>query len=229
MTPRTSATAAFSLAILLATGAARAAEPVRDPIREKVRAWRAAHEREIVGELSDLLALPNVATRVADIERNADRLTEMLQRRGFEVRRLSAGPGTPPALLGDLRVPGAKRTIVFYAHYDGQPVGQKGWLSDPFKPVTAHEVLAALSQLKRRGVWPLLQDMEHNEPELAYHLLEELSLVHKTLLDSAAPPKVVRRLQHQVQSLILVCVVALRPSAAGDGAGRPAQDDACDG
>jgi len=24
---------------------------------------------------------------------------------------------------------------MFYAHYDGQPVGQKGWLSDPFKPV----------------------------------------------------------------------------------------------
>ena len=48
---------------------------------------------------------------------------------------LAAAPGTPPALLGDLRVPGAKRTVVFYAHYDGQPVGQKGWLSDPFKPV----------------------------------------------------------------------------------------------
>ncbi len=122
------------VAILLATGAARAAEP-GDPLREKVQAWRAAHEREIVGELSTLLALPNVATRVADVERNADLLTEMLSRRGFAVRRLSAGPGTPPALLADLRVPGAKRTIMFYAHYDGQPVGQKGWVSDPFKPV----------------------------------------------------------------------------------------------
>ena len=97
----------------------------------------------------------------------------------------------------------------------------------PPRSVTAHEVLAALSQVKRRGVWPLLQDLEHGEPELTHHLLEELSLVHKTLLDSAAPPKVVRRLQHQVQSLILVCVVALRPTAAGDGAGRPAPDDAC--
>jgi acetylornithine deacetylase/succinyl-diaminopimelate desuccinylase-like protein len=132
MTRRTSA--AVFLAILLAAGAAQAAEPAAG-VRDKVRAWRAAHEKEIVGELSDLLTLPNVATRVPDIERNADRLTEMLQRRGFEVRRLSAGPGTPPALLADLRVPGAKRTVVFYAHYDGQPVGQKGWLSDPFKPV----------------------------------------------------------------------------------------------
>jgi len=100
-----------------------------------VRTYRAAHEKQIVGELTDLLALPNVATHVADIERNADRLTSMLERRGFQVRRLSAGEGTPPALYASLSVPGATRTVMFYAHYDGQPVGQKGWLSDPFKPV----------------------------------------------------------------------------------------------
>ncbi len=104
-------------------------------MRDKVRAYRAAHEKEIVGELTQLLALPNVATRVPDVEKNADFLTTLLERRGFAVQRLSAGPGTPPALYGDLRVPGAKRTLMFYAHYDGQPVGQKGWLSDPFKPV----------------------------------------------------------------------------------------------
>jgi acetylornithine deacetylase/succinyl-diaminopimelate desuccinylase-like protein len=106
-----------------------------DELRDQVRVYRAAHEREIVRELADLLSLPNVATKVADVERNADRLTEMLRGRGFEVRRLSAGEGTPPALYGELRVPGAKRTVMFYAHYDGQPVDQKGWLSEPFKPV----------------------------------------------------------------------------------------------
>ncbi len=114
----------------IATGGA--AEP---GLRDQVRAWRAAHEKEIVRELADLLALPNVATNVADIERNADRLTEMLRRRSFEVRRLSAGEGTPPALYGELRVPGAKRTVMFYAHFDGQPVDQKGWVSDPWKPL----------------------------------------------------------------------------------------------
>jgi acetylornithine deacetylase/succinyl-diaminopimelate desuccinylase-like protein len=106
-----------------------------DELRDQVRAYRVAHEKQIVRELADLLSLPNVATKVADVERNADRLTEMLRGRGFEVRRLSAGEGTPPALYGELRVPGAKRTVMFYAHYDGQPVDQKGWLSDPFKPV----------------------------------------------------------------------------------------------
>jgi acetylornithine deacetylase/succinyl-diaminopimelate desuccinylase-like protein len=104
-------------------------------VRDGVRSYRKAHEREILTELTGLLALPNVATRVADIERNADHLTAMLERRGFQVRRLSAGEGTPPSLYGELTVPGAQRTLMFYAHYDGQPVDQKGWLSDPFKPV----------------------------------------------------------------------------------------------
>jgi acetylornithine deacetylase/succinyl-diaminopimelate desuccinylase-like protein len=130
MTRRRSILFSAVLAILWIAPAAPAAD-----LHSQVRSWRSAHEKEIVGELMDLLALPNVATHVADVERNADRLTEMLKRRGFAVSRLSAGPGTPPALLGDLRVPGAKRTVVFYAHYDGQPVGQKGWLSDPFKPL----------------------------------------------------------------------------------------------
>ena len=118
--------------LLLIATAAGAAEPA---VRDRVRTYRQAHEKEIVGELSDLLALPNVATNVADVERNADHLTAMLQRRGFKVRRLSAGPGTPPSVYGELTVPGAKRTLMLYAHYDGQPVGQKGWVSDPFKPV----------------------------------------------------------------------------------------------
>jgi acetylornithine deacetylase/succinyl-diaminopimelate desuccinylase-like protein len=126
---------AAALAATAPMARADAAPAASPAVRDQVRAYRAAHEKQIVGELIDLLSLPNVATRVADIERNADRLTGMLQRRGFEVRRLSAGEGTPPALYGELDVPGARRTVMFYAHYDGQPVAQKGWVSDPFKPV----------------------------------------------------------------------------------------------
>lgn len=118
------------LAIAAGAAAADAAE-----LRDQVRAYRVAHEKEIVRELSDLLALPNVATKLADVERNAGHLTGMLEKRGFKVQKLSAGEGTPPALYGELPVPGAKRTLMFYAHFDGQPVDQKGWVSDPWKPV----------------------------------------------------------------------------------------------
>ena len=104
-------------------------------LREKVRAYRAAHEKEIVGELAGLLSLPNVATNPADIQKNAEHLVGMLGKRGFATKILSAGEGTPPAVYGELKTPGAKRTVVFYAHFDGQPVDQQGWLSDPWKPV----------------------------------------------------------------------------------------------
>lgn len=113
----------------------RAAALEAPQLRERVRAYRTAHEREIVGELSDLVALRNVASNRADIERNADRLIAMLRRRGIEARRLAAGDA-PPAIYGELRSPGATRTVVFYAHYDGQPAEAADWGGeDPWKPV----------------------------------------------------------------------------------------------
>jgi len=104
-------------------------------VRDRVRAYRAAHEREIVGELSALLAIPNVANNLPDIRRNADHLLAMLRRRGFTARLLEGGEGSRLAVYGELLTPGATRTVVFYAHYDGQPVDPSKWASDPWKPV----------------------------------------------------------------------------------------------
>src|SRR3712207_8394029 len=127
MTGRSVAVGVF-VSLALAAGA-RAAEP---DVRTQVRAYRTAHEKEIVRELSDLVALPNVANKVADIDRNTERLTEMLRRRGFEVQRLSAGDGKPPSLSGELRVPNARRAVVVYAHLHRQAGDQKGWPPDPW-------------------------------------------------------------------------------------------------
>jgi acetylornithine deacetylase/succinyl-diaminopimelate desuccinylase-like protein len=114
----------------LAGGSAAAAT-----LRDQVHTYRAAHEKEILGEFTALLAMPNVATNVADIETNAVFIQHALSARGFATRLLSAAPGTPPAVFGELRTPGARRTVIFYAHYDGQPVAQREWRSSPFKPV----------------------------------------------------------------------------------------------
>ncbi|MDP9121804.1 MAG: M20/M25/M40 family metallo-hydrolase, partial [Acidobacteriota bacterium] len=129
---------------LLCPAPAGAGSPATGPpLHDTVRAYRRAHEREIVQELSTLLAIPNVASNLTDIERNARHLTGMLRQRGFETRLLSAGPGSRPAVYGELRTPGARRTLVFYVHYDGQPVDPKAWASDPFKPVLRTGLLAA--------------------------------------------------------------------------------------
>lgn len=103
--------------------------------RAQVRAYREAHEKQILEEFSRLLAMPNVATRVADVEANAQFIVRELTRRGFATRLLVAAPGTPPAVYGELTAAGARRTLIFYAHYDGQPVSQPEWRSSPWEPV----------------------------------------------------------------------------------------------
>ena len=94
----------------------------------------AAHEQAIIAELREMLALPNVATNDADIRANAALLARMLEKRGVEARVLET-EGAPASVYGELATPGATRTLLFYAHFDGQPIGpEAAWLSPPFEP-----------------------------------------------------------------------------------------------
>ena len=131
----TACSLALAAAACTMPAAAAAVEP-QDPktLVERVRAYRAGRELDIVRELAALMALPNVADEPADVQRNAEHLRAMLQRRGIAVRLLEA-PGSPPAVYGELPAPGATRTVVFYAHYDGQPADTAEWTSDPWTPV----------------------------------------------------------------------------------------------
>lgn len=120
------------VAAVFASVAASAAHA--DAIADRVRLWRQAHEKEIVLDFMNFLALPDVATNVSDVEKNAAYLESLLKERGFATKILAAAPGTPPSVFAEMTVPGAVRTVLFYAHYDGQPVNQKGWIADPFRP-----------------------------------------------------------------------------------------------
>ncbi len=117
-----------------ATAALAASSVPATSSRDAVRTWREAHEKAIVANFVTLLSMPNVATQVADVEKNAAYIEAELKTRGFKTRLLSAEPGTPPSVFGEMKIPGAKRTVIFYAHYDGQPIGQKGWIASPFQP-----------------------------------------------------------------------------------------------
>jgi acetylornithine deacetylase/succinyl-diaminopimelate desuccinylase-like protein len=119
-----------SLGLLWLTSAAAAAPSVRD----EVRAYRSAHERQILEQFMAFLALPNIATSIGDVDRNAAYLEDALRARGFSPQLLRAGAGTPASVFAALNTPGARRTVLFYAHYDGQPVSQKGWITEPFVP-----------------------------------------------------------------------------------------------
>ena len=101
---------------------------------EQVRDWRIAHEQEIIDGFARLLSIPNVASDAVNIERNARYISELLALRRFEVRLLRS-EGSPPAVYAELKTPGAEKTLMIYAHYDGQPVNAADWASDPWEPV----------------------------------------------------------------------------------------------
>src|SRR5918995_658549 len=104
--------------------AAHAQDPAR--VRAAVRAWQQANDVHVLRELSELLAIPNLASDSVNIRRNARHIAQMLERRGARAQLLET-PGAPPAVFGELRTPGATRTVMFYAHYDGQPVDSAQW------------------------------------------------------------------------------------------------------
>ena len=100
------------------------------------RQWHSTHQAAILQEFTTLLALPDVASDTPNIQRNADLLGAMLKKRGVETQ-LFTSPDAPPVVFGEIKTPGAKHTIVFYAHYDGQPVTPSEWEGGaPFTPVT---------------------------------------------------------------------------------------------
>jgi acetylornithine deacetylase/succinyl-diaminopimelate desuccinylase-like protein len=122
---------ALTAALVAAGGRA---EPPADTLVGKVRSYRAAHELAILREFADLLAIPNLASDDANIRRNAAAIVALLEKRGVRATLLD-GEGGPPAVYGELPAPGAKRTVVFYAHYDGQPVDPARWAGKPWEPV----------------------------------------------------------------------------------------------
>ncbi len=106
----------------------------QNPAAVAARGWRETHEGPILAEFMDLLAMPNLARDDANIRKNAAAIVKLLEKRGVKTRLLEVA-GVPPVVFGEIDTPGATRTLVFYAHYDGQPLDPKEWATPPWQPV----------------------------------------------------------------------------------------------
>jgi len=89
-----------------------------------------------VGELKEYLAIPSISAlpeHAADTRRAAEWTAEALRNAGMQHVRLMETPGNP-VVYGDwLNAPG-KPTVLFYGHYDVQPVDPVNlWTSPPFE------------------------------------------------------------------------------------------------
>ena len=108
--------------------------PRAQDARAALERYVASRQRAIVSELVELVSIPNTAADTENIRRNAVLLRDMLRRRGLSTELLETDSN--PLVWGELKVPGAKRTLLFWAHYDGQPVDPRAWKqASPFVPV----------------------------------------------------------------------------------------------
>jgi acetylornithine deacetylase/succinyl-diaminopimelate desuccinylase-like protein len=176
----------------------------QSPAPQAARQYTATHQAELTQQFSDFLSIANVAADPAGLQRNADFLLAALRRRDVDARLLSV-PNAPPVVFGQILTPGATHTVVFYAHYDGQPVTASEWTIPPFQPevkdvdgeprifarsagddkAAIFAQLTALDALKAAGI-PLRANIrfvwegeeEAGSPHLEQILMANRSLVH---------------------------------------------------
>lgn len=117
--------------------------------QETVRNYRRANEHQILKEYLELLAIPNVASDLPNIRKNAEYISQMMRQRGLEPRLLEATtPNAPPAVYAEWKVPNAQRTLLVYAHYDGQPTDPRQWTgTHPWQPVFRDAALESGGQI----------------------------------------------------------------------------------
>jgi len=107
-------------------------------LTKQIRSYREKQSHAWLQEYVSFLSIPNIAADTNNIRRNAAFIQSMMAKRGINNIQLlyPNTPNIPPAVYGEVLVPNAKKTIIFYAHYDGQPVDSTKWAKGlhPFKP-----------------------------------------------------------------------------------------------
>lgn len=107
-------------------------------LQDEVRQYRTKNEPAILKQYMEFLSIPNVTKDSSNILRNAHYIADWMQQLGISTELLRGkDPMGNPCVMGRVTVPGATRTLAFYAHYDGQPVNPKQWYPglQPFEPV----------------------------------------------------------------------------------------------
>lgn len=107
----------------------------------KIRNYRTDHEKGIINEFVSFLSIPNVAVDTVNLQKSAAFVMEMMKNLNIQnVQLLSPTTiGAAPSVYGEVKVSGASKTLIFYAHYDGQPVNPAQWATglSPFNPSLA--------------------------------------------------------------------------------------------
>ena len=161
------------------------------------------HRDHYVDELKRYLAIPSISAlpdHAADVRRCAEWTRDEMARIGLQNARLEETPGHPVVYAEWLGAPGAP-TILFYGHYDVQPVDPLNlWTSPPFEAtVRDGEIYARGSaddkgqvfmhfkaveaHMKQNGRLPVnMKFLIEGEEEVGSANLDDFIRAHKDLL-----------------------------------------------
>jgi len=158
------------LALFALPGAGGAAAADLDAAETALRAAQASFP-----EYLEFLSLPSDSIVAADIQRNADFIERAFAKRGFAVRQL-ANDGKPLVYAAFGKAQPGARTILFYMHFDGQPVVPQEWSQpSPWLPV--------VKQRDSAGAWqPVGPERLYADP-----LDPELRVFGRCAADDKAP------------------------------------------
>ena len=113
-----------------------------------------SHRDRYVAELKDFLAIPSISAlpdRAADVARCADWTADEMRRVGLESVEVIATPGHP-VVYGEWSHATGAPTILFYGHYDVQPVDPVDlWESPPFEATVREGELYARGAADDKG------------------------------------------------------------------------------
>ena len=84
--------------------------------QEKINKAIDQNQHQLVKEFTTLLSIPNVAANPAGLKENAHWLMQYMQEKGIEHISLlnTDNDNAPPVVYGEVKVPGAKETIIFF-------------------------------------------------------------------------------------------------------------------
>src|SRR3954447_11755448 len=79
-----------------------------------IRKYCDQNQGKIIGEFRRFLSLPNLAKDTENIRNNGGFIMQMMKQRGIANVQLLDGatPAVPPAVFGEVTVPGAKETLI---------------------------------------------------------------------------------------------------------------------
>jgi len=141
--------------------------------KAKINAWVQPHLQQSFADLKDFLSIPNDSRDKEQMQNNLNWLEQAFKKRSFNTKVLKSKGN--PCLFAEKIVDSKLKTVLFYMHFDGQPVDSSKWLQrNPYTPV--------LKQKNQTGGWDIVDwNLLQNAPD------EELRFFCRSSSDDKSP------------------------------------------